>query len=426
MKEAVIAHIWKYLLFDVQHLQTVDGQSIQIIDNGIENTDAGPDFSNAKIRIGETIWAGNIEIHIKSSEWEVHKHQNDEKYKNVILHVVYEYNKPAFDVKGNALQTLELKRFISSGLLQKIDGLVNNKAKIPCANLVNEIGDFEWFMWKEHLLIERLLAKSEQVNKLLEKHNNDWESVFFIFLARAFGLKINAETMMLLAASFPVAIIKKEAYSLLSLEAILFGQAGFLAQDNIDDAYFLSLKKEYSFQQHKHKIEPIDVNLWKFLRLRPPSFPTIRIAQLANLLFQTKDLLGDFIALENLDNLTELLTCSASKYWDNHFTFGKESKQKREKKLGKSTIQTIIINAICPVLFMYGKAQAKPELCDKSIAWLQALKPEKNRIIIEWNALNIACESAADSQSLIHLFNNYCAEKRCLDCRIGKNLVNKL
>jgi len=419
MTEDFLQYIWRYQLFNKKH--TINDDIIEIIDVGQLNTDSGPDFFNAKIKINDTIWVGNVEIHKKSSDWFAHHHETDKAYNNVILHVVDKINKDVFDAKGRIIPQIELK--YNKNLLDNYSAILNSKHKIKCENEINNINNFELFSWLDTLLIERLERKAESINILLKDRINDWEEVFYILLLRQFGLKVNAEAFEMLARSLPLKNILKQNDKLISIEAMLFGQASFLSE-NINDEYFTNLKTEYKFLKNKYTLSPIDIENWKFMRVRPISFPTVRIAQTASLLFNHSNIFSKIIEIDKLDDLYKLFDIEPSKYWKTHYKFGISSKEKT-KKIGKSTIDLIIINVIAPMIFMYGKERNIPKLKDKALFYLQELKAENNSIIKYCSSIGLKSKTSAESQALLELYNNYCQKSNCLNCRIGNILITK-
>ena len=395
---------------------------IYIYQVGLHNQHSGPDFFNAKIKIGHTIWAGNIEIHLKSSDWNKHGHHKDAAYNNVILHVVYENDELILNAKAQPIPTLELKHCIHKYVLYNYQNILKSKGWIPCSQQINTVNKTTIKLWLDRLVYERLERKSSDIKTILVENNNDWENTFYQLLFTHFGLKTNALPFELLAKNTPLKIIEKHANPI-QIEALLFGQAGFL-NDHIQEAYCLKLVKEYQFLKNKFKLTPLNKSIWKFLRMRPANFPTIRISQLANLLSKTPRLFNAVIEATSCQEVANLFTSTASKYWDTHYQFGMESTHKQIKKIGASTLNNIMINVVVPMIFVYGKSINNEELTHKSIQWLSQLKPEKNAILSKWATLNIDIKNAMDTQALIELKNNYCSEKKCLNCSIGNKLLS--
>ena len=396
---------------------------LEIVSFGMHNTNAGPDFFNGKIKIGQTLWAGNIELHINSSDWKKHKHSSDKSYDNVVLHVVFNNDLEILDKNGYAIPTLELKDLIDANLIDKYEDLIESKDWIPCANQINTIDDFTIQSWISRLAIERLERKSDEIRSTLEGNNNHWEETFYQYLFKYFGVKINALPFELLARNTSLKIIEKHN-ELLSIEALLYGQAGYL-NDSINDEYFDRLKKEYNFLKSKFKLTSLDKSLWKLLRLRPSNFPTIRIAQLADLLSRETRLFSKVIEADSVKEIQQLFQVKASGYWSNHYQFGTEVKESRVKGVGINTINSIIINVIVPFTFVYGKSKQNEALIDKSLVLLENINAENNSIIKNWNELGLKSTNAMHSQSLLELMNSYCSQKKCLNCSIGNKLLQK-
>ena len=423
MKEDFLHYIWKYKLFDTSELLTQNNEQTEIISFGLHNTDAGPDFFNGKVKIGKTIWAGNIELHIKSSDWIKHKHSFDKAYDNVILHVVYDNDVTIKDKDGNAIPTLELKSLISGELIDKYNNLIQSKDWIPCGKQIKTVNEFTINSWINRLAIERLERKSEEIQETLQFNKNNWEETFYQYLFKYFGLKVNALPFEQLAKNTSLKIIEKHN-DLFSIEALLYGQAGYL-DDNLEDEYFSKLKKEYHFLKSKFDLTPLDKSLWKLLRLRPSNFPTIRISQLANLMNNHTRLFARIIEAKSVKELQQLFIVQASMYWDTHYQFGAEVKDKKIKKIGINTINNIIINVIVPFTFVYGKAKQNEELVNKSLSLLENIKAENNSIIKKWTELGVKSSNAMQTQSLIELKNNYCSQKKCLNCSIGNKIIQQ-
>lgn len=431
MKEDFLHYIWKYKLFDTLKLLTQNSEQIEIINFGLHNTDAGPDFFNGKVKIGQTTWAGNIEIHVNSSDWIKHKHESDKAYDNVILHVVYNNDREVKDKDGNPITTIALKGLIDENLIEKYDNLLQSKDWIPCGKQIRTIDEFTINSWINRLAIERLERKSYEIKETLEHNKNNWEETFYQYLFKYFGLKVNAQPFELLAKNTPLKIIEKHN-GLFSIEALLYGQAGYLNEsrpdgyrDSGEDDYYNSLKKEYQFLKSKFSLTDLDKSLWKLLRLRPSNFPTIRISQLAGLLCNHTRLFARIIETESVKELQQLFHIQASEYWNTHYQFGVEVKDSKLKKMGINTINNIIINVIVPFTFVYGKAKQNEKLVEKSLNLLENIKAENNSIIKNWSNLGVKSYNAMQTQSLIELKNNYCSQKKCLNCSIGNQIIQQ-
>jgi len=422
IKEDFLQYLWRTKQFNFETLETSNQESIEIVDFGEHNTNAGPDFLNAKIRIGETLWAGNVEIHVKASEWLRHNHQANDAYNNVILHVVHQNDKPIKRKTGELIPCLELRKRIPADLINQYLRLIDNENWIPCQSQFSSVSDITKALWLDRLLVERLEHRTADLADVLAFNNNNWESSFYQRLARNFGAKINTQPFELLAQNTPILTLAKHKNDLFQLEALLFGQAGYLEMD-FEETYPNRLKKEYQFLQKKYDLQPINVSMWKFMRLRPANFPTVRIAQLAALIHQSTHLFSKVIDAKKIDEVRNLFeNIEVSEYWLTHYKFDKTSKP-RTKKLGKSTIDLFIINTIIPFLFFYGRYKKLDDYEDKALLFLEKLRPESNSIIDNWKSLKMKPKSAYQTQALLELKRKYCDEKRCLECAIGNQIM---
>jgi hypothetical protein len=423
MKENLLHFIWKLQLFSTNKLLCTNNNELQIVAAGIQNLNSGPDFLNAKIEIDGQLWAGNVEIHINSSDWYLHNHEVDENYDAVILHVVWEHDVDVYRKNNETIPTLALKHFISKEVLNNYNKLFNaNKKWIFCESSISTITNFKLYHWFERLYFERLEQKSHYIQQLLNKTNNNWEQVLFVMLTKNFGLKINSEAFQNMANSFDFSIVRKISNNLEQLEALLFGQANLLGK-NIESDYFIKLKQEYHFLQSKFKLQPINNGQVQFFRLRPNNFPTIRLSQLATLYHKQQHLFSKIIEIKTLDGFYNLLNVATSSFWETHYTFEKESK-KSTKKLTKAFIDLLLINTIIPIQFMYLKSIGKTNFSEV-ISIIEEIKPEKNTIISKFDELKIKANNAFETQALLQLKTEYCNKQRCLDCEIGKELLGR-
>lgn len=422
MTEEFLHYIWKFKLYDLP-MKLVSGEQFSIIDTGQHNSDAGPDFFNAKIKIGNTVWAGNVEIHIKSSDWFAHKHQNDKAYDNIILHVVFENDKEIKRKSGETIPVFELKGLIHEGLFNRYATFMNSKAGVPCERQIREVDRFLINNWLDRLLVERLEQKATEVRERLEFNGNNWEQTFYEFLARNFGFKVNSVPFEMLTQSLPLMYLGKHKNNKYQIESLLFGQSGLLSV-NCNDTYFIDLKKEYDFLKRKFSLVPIDPHLWRFMRLRPSNFPTIRIAEFADLIFKSSHLFSKILECEKFSDLLPLFNVKPSAYWNNHYTFGKES-TKRKKNLGKAAIHLIAINTIIPFVFVYGRIKNEQKFIDRAMKFLDQIPGESNSVIKKWKEMGMGTQTAFNTQALLQLKNNYCTKKRCLDCSIGNALLQR-
>lgn len=419
--EAFLHYIWKLKLFNFSNLTTTEQESIEILKVGTHNHHAGPDFSNARIRIGNTLWAGSVEIHKKSSDWTKHQHQQDAAYQNTILHVVYEYDAPAYRPTGNSpIPTLVLKNRIPQQYLQRYWQLLNNNSWVACAAQFPKLPAIN-SLWLDRMAAERLEYKYKAIKLELEQTQYNWETVFYRFLARSFGLQQNAAPFEALAKSLPLLILAKHKQQLHQLEALLFGQAGFLTAESKDN-YTKALQKEYRFLQKKYQLTGLLASSWKFGRMRPANFPTIRLAQFAALIHQSKHLFSKILETEQVQALRAMFSIQLEGYWNTHYQLG-ESSIFRRKQLGRRSVDLILINTIAPFLFSYGRYKGDERYQDRALQLLESLQPEQNALVNTWKSLGLVAKNAQDSQALIQLKKTYCDAKRCLDCAIGHQIL---
>ncbi|MDP4208734.1 MAG: DUF2851 family protein [Bacteroidota bacterium] len=419
MTEDFLSFLWQYKLYNPNEL-FADGEKIEVLHPGERNVDAGPDFFNTKIKIGETVWAGNAEIHRKATDWNLHGHDKNPAFDNVILHVTAQNDGSVYTSKGRKLQTIELA--FDSAYWHNYNSLLVQPLWIPCAGQIAVIDPFIISSWLSKLGIERLESRTTSILNQLEKTNNDWEEIFFRQIARSFGFHVNSLPFEALANVTPYIIVKKCSHDITQIEALLFGQAGFLHDDYSDDEYYRKLKSEYNFLRAKYDLTPIDTHLWKFLRLRPGNFPTIRLAQFAAFLHRNPSFFSSIIDAAESETLIEMLTANISDYWKVHYTFGDES-QLKSKSLGRNSACTILINTVIPFYFVYAKKLGLPQFQDRAMQLLESLDAETNSVITGWAELGVNASNAFDSQALLQLKNEYCEKKRCLECAIGSKLI---
>ena len=422
MREDLLHFSWKTSHFAFNGQQTIEGDLLEIIHPGDFNSDSGPDFFNAKVKIGGTLWAGNVEMHISSSDWYNHNHHTDPAFDNVILHVVVNDDQPAVNSKGRAIPTIRSK--YPDAIEWNFLRLTGSGKWIPCQDSFTSIDTFSKRMWLENLMVERLEQKTKYVLDLVDEAQGGWEEVFYHSIARSFGLKTNALPFELLAKSIPMKVLSKHKNNLFQIEAILFGQSGLLTNNEDSDAYVISLYKEYQYLQHKFNLTPIQGHLWKFLRMRPTAFPTIRIAQFAQLVHRSTALFSKVIEINDINEIINLIQVDTSEYWETHFTFSKVSKSIK-KTIGKDTVSIIAINSLVPFIFAYGVSKSNSRLKDKAIELLSAIKPESNSITKGFDNLGLKSESAYDTQAMIQLKTCYCEPKKCLYCHLGAKLLMK-
>lgn len=426
MKEEFLHFLWKYGLYDKEKLLDNEGNRIIIINPGEYNRDAGPDFFNARISVAGTVWAGNVEIHLRSSYYDIHGHHKDPGFDNVILHIVVENDKRVFNSRGEELLTSEIK--FDSSLHDKYLSLVNNSYIIACQD---DIADFDSLLlrhWIEALVVERLGQKSEKIEGILSDTGNDWEETFYRLLSRYFGFRVNTEPFEMLARAIPFRIIRKHTDNRFQIEALLYGTAGMLQEglfsEALNDDYYKGLIREYRMLSSKYSLRPLHGWIWKFSRLRPSNFPTVRISQLSGMLAVAGGLFSRVIEVDDIRQLKELFEITGSSYWDDHYIFG-QIKHGYAKRTGTQATDIILINSVLPLLSTYGKARGLPEYSERALTFLENIRAEENSVTREWLCIGIKAESALESQALLQLRDHYCRKRRCLDCRIGFDLIKK-
>lgn len=420
MKEDFLHHVWQHKKFAVTDLQTTTGESIQILNSGQYLQLAGPDFFNAQLIIGNQKWAGNIEIHLKSSDWYVHNHENDSNYDSVILHVVWEHDTPVFRQNNTEIPTIELKKYVSVSTVHNYQSLITQKSWIYCENQIASTPAFVFEHWLTRLYFERLERKSTEIEQLLANSNNDWEAVLFCMLAKNFGLNTNGVLFLDMAKSIPFSIVRKEAFALEKLEALFFGQANMLSTD-FQDQYVINLKNEYNYLVHKHGLLKNVFSEVSFFKHRPDNFPTIRLAQLAALYHKEQNLFSKLMQTNHVSEIYSLFHVAVSNYWDTHFNFDKISTQKR-KKISLAFIDLVLLNTIIPIKFAYEKSRNVSNE-EGLLSIVESISPEKNTILEKFKALRIVSKSAFDSQALLQLKKEYCDSKKCLQCAIGLQIM---
>ena len=420
MKEDFLHYLWRFKKFETLNLRTTQKEQITIIKTGDYLELSGPDFFNAQIIIGDQKWAGNIEIHIKSSDWYVHGHEKDAAYENVILHVVWEHDTEIFGKNNVEIPVLVLKDYVASETINNYHSLVSPKSWISCEKQIAQIDEFVFTNWQERLFFERLERKSKFIYDLLEETNQDWEAVLFCLLAKNFGLNTNGNSFLQIARSIPFSIIRKESFEVENLEALLLGTSGLLDFEK-EDVYFKDLKIRYFYLLHKYQLDRVYTDPVEFFKHRPDNFPTIRLSQLASLYNKHQNLFSKIVALKSVKSIYEVLNVSASLYWQNHYRFDKES-PKKSKPLSKSFIDLLIINTIIPVQFAYASIMGE-SIEEDLIALLKEVLPEKNSVIDKFESFGISSKNAFDTQTLLQLKNEYCSHNACLKCAVGMELL---
>lgn len=422
MTERLLQFIWQMQYFNKSELCTTYGDQLSIIYPGQFNSNQGPDFLEAAISIGGTKWVGNIELHIKASDWKLHKHDTDQNYSNIILHVVWQHDEDIYDDKGKIIPALPLNDKVPKVLLQRYEELMYNQKTIPCENSLHLVPEITWSSWKTRLITERLQRRTAIISGYLEQNNYHWEEVFWWLIARSFGTPVNSNAFEAIARSVSINILAKHKEQIHQLEAFLLGQAGLL-QSNFTEAYPKMLQKEYGFYKKKYNFLPVYERV-HFLRMRPGNFPTIRLAQLSMLIFSSTHLFSQVKSLTSITDIVNLLQVTANDYWHYHYTFDETSPYK-EKTLGKQMINSILINTVVPIVFAYGHIHKEQVYKNKALSWLENIPAESNTITRQWQHLNIPNLCASDSQSLIELTKEYCLQKKCLNCSAGACILKR-
>lgn len=429
--EELLHYVWKHKLLPLSGLQTTDGRTVEVIDTGLHNRNAGPDFFNAKVRIGGTMWVGNVEIHLKSSDWYRHGHDHDPKYNNVVLHVVSTPDCEVMTVEGHYLPQVVMQ--VPAHVREHYEELLHCDRYPPCYQVIPRLTLLTVHSWMAALQTERLEQKTEAIRRRAEKAQGSWEDAYFVTLARNYGFGINGEAFERWAQNVPLTAVGKHRDDLFQVEAIFLGQAGLLEtesiparyqQEALQEGYFTKLRNEYLYLQHKFQLTPMDYTLWRFLRLRPQNFPYIRIAQLANLYYERRASLSALLECETVEALRQLLATHVTPYWETHYVFGSESAPSK-KRMSAASVDVLIVNTAIPMLFAVGRHRQKETLCDRAFDLLEQMKAENNHIITMWQECGLEVKTAGDSQALIQLKKEYCDRKDCLRCRFGYEYLRK-
>jgi len=416
--EDFLQYIWKNRLFRLP-LSLVTGEDVEVLDVGQHNHDSGPDFFNAKIRINRTVWAGNIEVHFKTSDWFMHGHHHDINYQNIILHVVYHHDVEVPDFEGASIPTAEIQFPVN--IYENYHAILQNTEWIPCGKSARDIDPLIMNLWLDRLLAERMQVKSEDIIKNFGETKGNWKETIYRQLARNFGFKVNSVPFDLLSKSLSYKYLEKHYRNHVQTEALLFGQAGLL-EGTGGDEYYKELKREYDFLMKKYSLRPVAGHLWRFLRMRPANFPTIRIAQFAALVSSNPGFPSSILEVDPKILREELINLKPCAYWDDHYIFNKPSVRK-SKQLGNQAVHNLIINTLIPVYFEYGRQTGNDLFRQKAIAFLETLPPESNNITKGWENAGISVTSAFYSQSLLQLKNNYCNFRKCLFCQVGNQII---
>ena len=430
--EQLLHYTWRHRLLPLTPLVTTDGREVEVIDPGLYNrTNAGPDFFNAKLRINGMLWAGNVEIHQRASEWYQHQHDQDPRYNNVVLHVVGEADTDVMTLDHQYPPQLVLQ--VPPKVEQNYQELLATDKYPPCYQLIPSLSPLKVHSWMSALQTERLEQKTDAIRQRAERMGGSWEDAYFMTLARNFGFGINGDAFEQWAALVPQQMVGKHRDDLFQVEALFLGQAGLLSSQSLPpryaeeacrEGYFDRLQREYTYLAHKFSLQPMSFATWRFLRLRPQNFPHIRLAQLATLYHERRTGLSVLLECTTVEQIEALLSTHVTPYWETHYTFGAPS-PKSAKKLSRPSLQLLIINTAIPVLFAVGRHRQKEELCDRAFDLLEQLKPEQNNIIRLWHECGLDVRSAGDSQALIQLKREYCDRRDCLRCRFGYEYLSK-
>ena len=428
MREDFYHYVWQHQYFDKADLRTAEGEEIQVLKPGYRNADAGPDFLNARLRLGEVEWNGAVEIHLRASDWARHNHQIDPKYDQVILHVVGQYDADVARTNGSLIPALALQARVAPELLARYQALMEAPvaAPLPCAPLLHLVPEITRTMMVERTLLERVERKADDIMTLHQHLGQDWEATAYHALMAAFGFQKNSEPLARLAKALPLNVLRRHRHDQRQLEALLFGQAGFLVEneETAADDYICDLRQEYEFLRHKYQLSEtaLAVHEWNYLRLRPANFPPVRLGQLAGLLHARPALFDALLTAQSVAALSEFFQASAPEYWRTHFRPGRAGKV---PGLGKSSIELLITNVVVPLRVAYARHVGQPELVESTVALLSVLPAEHNQYTDVYETLGFTHRTAADSQSLLALYKNYCTPRRCLHCTIGSRLVQQ-
>jgi len=433
MNEDILSFIWRFQYFEAANLQTDQGESVSVLKAGYRNSNSGPDFSDVRIQIEGVEWGGCVEIHVKSSDWFLHTHDHDPTYESVVLHVVWENDNPVLRKDGTLIPTISLKGIVKLSILERYSQLLNQNDEIPCSDSFIRVNDLHKLAMLDRVLLERLEKKAAQVVSLLQKNQQDWEETAYQWLTQHFGFKLNDPAFLKLSQILPLKNIQKHRDNLTQIEALLFGCAGLVPDNSelekLDKAsaefiYLNELRREHQFLSRKYRLENASMNghEWKFLRLRPAGFPTVRLAQLAVFLRKTNGIFASLTSARNVSDFHRMFNLEQSSYWKTHFQFGKSAKSK-VPVMGKDAANLLIINAVVPLMVAYSGQRQQPEMLEKALHWLSEIPAENNRITRQWELLGMYVKTSADSQSLIEWYNHYCTEKLCLECTVGASLI---
>ena len=423
--EQLLHYVWRHKMFPLQEMHTTDGKLVEVIDPGLHNRNAGPDFFNAKVKIDGTLWVGNVEIHDRSHDWYVHGHDHDSAYNNVVLHVAGVVDDNVITSDGKFLPQLQLD--VPKEINDHYKELLETDQYPPCYKIIPDLTKLTIHSWMSALQTERLEQKTEAIKARVDRNNGSWEDGYFTTLARNYGFGINGDAFEMWANTLPLKAVDHHRDDVFQIEAIFMGQAGLLElntipsqyqRDALNEGYFAKLRNEYQYLAHKFSMKPMDATMWRFLRLRPQNFPHIRISQLANLYYSRRAGLSSLVECTTIEQLKAVLATSVTPYWETHYTFGSTS-CRNDKNLSPASLNLLMINTAIPMLFAYGKHKSDEAICDRAFDLLEQLKAENNHITRLWQQCGLTAQNAGDSQALIQLKKEYCDKKDCLRCRIG-------
>ncbi len=423
--EQLLHYVWRHKMFPLQEMHTTDGKLVEVIDPGLHNRNAGPDFFNAKVKIDGTLWVGNVEIHDRSHDWYVHGHDHDSAYNNVVLHVAGVVDDNVITSDGKFLPQLQLD--VPKEINDHYKELLETDQYPPCYKIIHDLTKLTIHSWMSALQTERLEQKTEAIKARVDRNNGSWEDGYFTTLARNYGFGINGDAFEMWANTLPLKAVDHHRDDVFQIEAIFMGQAGLLElntipsqyqRDALNEGYFAKLRNEYQYLAHKFSMKPMDATMWRFLRLRPQNFPHIRISQLANLYYSRRAGLSSLVECTTIEQLKAVLATSVTPYWETHYTFGSTS-CRNDKNLSPASLNLLMINTAIPMLFAYGKHKSDEAICDRAFDLLEQLKAENNYITRLWQQCGLTAQNAGDSQALIQLKKEYCDKKDCLRCRIG-------
>lgn len=430
--ESLLHYTWKHRLFPLAPLTTMDGQPVEVIDPGMENRNDGPDFFNAKVKIGGTLWVGNVEIHVNASDWYLHGHDTDKRYDSVVLHVATTVDREVKRTDDTPIPQMALQ--VPQHIVNNYRELLASDRYPPCYRIIPELSNLTIHSWMSSLLYERLDQRAELITARYEDHDKNWDDALFCTLARNFGFGTNGEAFDEWARRIDFRAVDKHADNLLQVEAFFFGQAGLLDEATVpeyyhealqEDTYFQMLKREYAFLAHKFGLRPMEATMWRLLGMRPANFPHVRLAQLARLYHERRISVSKLLAAPDRTAITELLSVEASDYWDTHYTFASTPSAPTKKRVTDSAVTLLLINSVAPYYYSYGRRKDNEQYCEQAIALLEQLKAENNYIIRIWSDCGLLVKNAADSQALIQLKKQYCNRHDCLRCRIGYEYLRK-